>query len=161
MLNGDDVWNNQRWMHRLLHVHGSGAMLLQGMFWILTLLIPLSCVSVSFWKIWPNSIKRWGPIWICTCIANPIQCEFELWVFLSLQYEIIDAFLNRTLTSRLGIRMLAEHHLALSIDKVKCWKCLWELETHQKTENFKKFVTVYYIHCKQRDKLRTKKLLVY
>lgn len=36
-----------------------------------------------------------------------------------LQYEIIDAFLNRTLTSRLGIRMLAEHHLALSIDKVK------------------------------------------
>lgn len=32
-------------------------------------------------------------------------------------YETIDAFLNRTLTSRLGIRMLAEHHLALSIDK--------------------------------------------
>lgn len=32
-------------------------------------------------------------------------------------YEIIGAFLNRTLTSRLGIRMLAEHHLALSMDK--------------------------------------------
>lgn len=32
-------------------------------------------------------------------------------------YETINAFLNRTLTSRLGIRMLAEHHLALSIDK--------------------------------------------
>lgn len=32
-------------------------------------------------------------------------------------YETINEFLNRTLTSRLGIRMLAEHHLALSIDK--------------------------------------------
>lgn len=40
----------------------------------------------------------------------------------SLQDEkLVRYFLDKTLTSRLGIRMLATHHLALHEDKVGCW----------------------------------------
>ena len=40
-------------------------------------------------------------------------------VILFLQDEaIVKAFLDRTLTSRLGIRMLCEHHLSLQDEKV-------------------------------------------
>lgn len=35
------------------------------------------------------------------------------------QEDMVKQFLDRTLTSRLGIRMLATHHLALAENKVK------------------------------------------
>lgn len=35
--------------------------------------------------------------------------------------KLVRYFLDKTLTSRLGIRMLATHHLALHEDKVGCW----------------------------------------
>ena len=37
---------------------------------------------------------------------------------LHFQHKVVDAFLDSTLMSRLGIRMLAEHHLALRVEKV-------------------------------------------
>lgn len=41
---------------------------------------------------------------------------------------LVRYFLDKTLTSRLGIRMLATHHLALHEDKVGLWdlRPTWE-----------------------------------
>ena len=41
---------------------------------------------------------------------------------------MIKAFLDRTLKSRLGIRMLAEHHLALHREKVGLILKLWNIQ---------------------------------
>lgn len=52
----------------------------------------------------------------------------------SLQDEkLVRYFLDKTLTSRLGIRMLATHHLALHEDKVGLWdlRPTWECQVGQ------------------------------
>lgn len=60
---------------------------------------------------------------LCLCELAPGESlKFELCVSLGLYQDenLVRNFLDTTLTSRLGIRMLATHHLALHEDNVSC-----------------------------------------
>ena len=41
-------------------------------------LSPLSCVSESFWKLWPISVKRWKPVWIRACFQVLTSCVVQI-----------------------------------------------------------------------------------
>ena len=68
-----------------------------------------------------------------------LHSKTAVWLLYSIQDDnMVKVFLDRTLTSRLGIRMLAEHHLALHEEKTSdgviptvcssrpAWHVFWE-----------------------------------
>lgn len=67
------------------------------------------------------------------------MCTFQ-------EEEMIRLFLDRMLKSRLGIRLLVEHHLALHDEKVIKGKKLWlkKLPVYSHSNHESKIHTTYY-----------------
>ena len=36
--------------------------------------IILSKIFILLWRIWPISVKRWKPVWICACLLCHLHC---------------------------------------------------------------------------------------
>ena len=36
--------------------------------------IILSKIIILLWRIWPISVKRWKPVWICACLLCHLHC---------------------------------------------------------------------------------------